>query len=431
MKKNLFILLMLATLVMPTLLQAAQPTRVWKSKFGKTFTAALDDPKDDDEPGVVYLLRNGNRYPVPLNKLSPKDQNYVHQVRGGQRSSIDDELWKDFLEDDVRGLEIVPSGNQYVLLIGVNHYSNSIKSLNYCMNDMTLLAETYKKIGVPEENIFLVVDDSSPERRPTRANIRQQILNITQMMEPNDRLTIAFSGHGVAVKGKSYLCPSDTNLKDINTLISRDWAFAQLENCKAKQKIFIIDACRNEMSFDGQKSLEGVKFENPIESETHGFILIASCDKTQRSWEDAKLQHGVFTYYLAEGLAGEAKDEDGYVSILSLFQYASRKTKTYVSQTHNTLQVPTMKQGGEITDFCLVKLEVPVITQTVATNVTANATPTEATVNPPIIQPERPTVNPPAVQPEPQPVRYTRGFGGNGQAIGIGIGIARRFGAPI
>ena len=179
MKKNLFILLMLATLVMPTLLQAAQPERVWKSKFGKTFTAALDDPKDDDKPGVVYLLRNGNRYPVPLNKLSPKDQSYVHQVRGGQRSSIDDELWKDFLEDDVRGLEIVPSGNQYVLLIGVNQYSNSIKSLKYCMNDMSLLAETYKKIGVPEENIFLVVDDSSPERRPTRANIRQQILNIT------------------------------------------------------------------------------------------------------------------------------------------------------------------------------------------------------------------------------------------------------------
>ena len=86
---------------------------------------------------------------------------------------------------------------------------------------------------------------------------------------------------------------------------------------------------------------------------------MASCDKTQRSWEHPDLKHGVFTYYLAEGLSGAAKDEDGYVSVLNLFQYASSKTKKYVLREYNEVQVPTFRQGDEMTDFCLAKVDSP------------------------------------------------------------------------
>ena len=159
---------------------------------------------------------------------------------------------------------------------------------------------------------------------------------------------------------------------------SLDWAFAQLEKCNAKQKIFIIDACRDVVSFGDQHALGGTRtLEDPMGADTHGFILIASCDKTQKSWEHSDLKHGVFTYFLAEGLAGAAKDEDGYVSILNLFQYASSKTKKYVYHEFNKAQVPTLRQGDEITDCYIAKLEKPTSVTTQASVQSIN-TPTHS-----------------------------------------------------
>ena len=282
------------------------------------------------------------------------------RVRENGRGLADDEDFglEEVEEEADRGMKVVPTGNRYALLIGVNQYARPIRFLRFCANDMKTLAESFQKIGVPEENIFLMTDDSEPERRPTRANIERQIESIAQLMGEEDQLTIAFSGHGVMVDGKSYLCPSDTDLENRDSIVSRDWAFEQLEKCAARQKIFIVDACRDEVAFGGTKALGGAKtLEDPIGAETHGFVLIASCDKKQQSWEDETLEHGVFTHFLAEGLSGAAGDEEGYVSIMDLFQYASRQTKQYVFREFNRVQVPTFRQGSEMTDFILAKLE--------------------------------------------------------------------------
>ncbi len=352
--------------LLPALVFAVEPVREWKSKSGKTIISASMDTENDPEPSTVYLLKEGKRFKIPFANLSGEDQKYVTQTR--EKAASSRTMEEDFGLEEVgsetetgsfdRGVAIVEKGNRYALLIGVNQYAKPIRSLRFCMNDMKTLAASFQKIGVPEENIFLMTDDSEPERRPTRANIERQIESITQLMGEGDQLTIAFSGHGVMVDGKSYLCPSDTDLEKRDSIVSRDWAFEQLEKCAARQKIFIVDACRDEVSFGGEKGLGDARaLDDPIGAETHGFILIASCDREQKSWEDEKLEHGVFTHFLAEGLSGAAGDEDGYVSILDLFQYASRKTKKYVFREFNRVQVPTFRQGSEMTDFILAKLE--------------------------------------------------------------------------
>ena len=354
MKKILFILL---TLAIPVLLLAAEPVREWKSKSGKTIVEAKFDVAGDSDPETVYLIKDGKRFKVPFDKLSKADQDYVTNVRKGGRSLDDDVLLEEVPIENSRGVEVVPAGNRYALLIGVNEYVKPIKPLQFCVKDMELLSDCFQKLGVPKDNIILVTDNSPAACRPTGANISRQIESVTSLMAPEDQLIIAFSGHGVMVGDKSYLCPSDANLKDINSIVSRDWVFEQLEKCKAKQKVFIIDACRNELTFAGDRASDGAKtLEDPIGADTHGFILIASCDKTQKSWEHSDLKHGVFTHYFAEGLSGAAADEDGYVTIMSLFQYASSRTKKYVFREFNEVQVPTFRQGGEMTDFCLAKV---------------------------------------------------------------------------
>ena len=392
MKKLLFILL---TLAIPALLLAAEPVREWKSKSGKTIIeASLDNTKETDDPETVYLLKEGKRYKVPFKNLSQADQDYVTRYRQNSRN-LDEDVGLELDEDkDSRGIEVVPAGNRYALLIGVNEYVKPIKSLKYCVKDMELLSDSFQKLGVPKDNIFLVTDNSPAVRRPTGANIRRQIESVTSLMEPEDQLLIAFSGHGVMVEGKSYLCPSDTNLKDINSIVSRDWVFELLEKCKAKQKVFIIDACRNELTFGGNRASDGAKaLEDPIGADTHGFILIASCDKKQQSWEHPDIQHGVFTHYFAEGLSGAAADEDGYISIMGLFHYTSSRTKKYVFREFNEVQVPTFRQGGEMTDFCLARV---------------NCTPSTPSVQAPApVVEQRPAVTPAPITPTPAPVQTT------------------------
>ena len=238
MKRLFFILFLLS---IPVLLLAAEPVREWTSINGQKIEATLDVSRLSDQEFVHLITTKGKRFNILFERLSQADQDYVKSVRKGNRS-VDGSSNK-----NSRGIVVVPAGNRYALLIGVNQYAKPIQSLRYCVNDMELLADCIQKLGVPKENIILVTDNSSVDRLPTGAVIRRQIENITKLMENNDQLFVAFSGHGAMVDGKSYLCPSDTNLKDVSSIVSRDWVFEQLEKCKAKQKIFIIDACRNRL----------------------------------------------------------------------------------------------------------------------------------------------------------------------------------------
>ena len=318
------------------------------------------DVNSDFDPETVFLLKDEKRFKIPLKNLSQADREYVIKVRAGRSLGNDADNKPAIVADES---DNISPRQRYALLIGVNRYARPIKSLQYCVKDMELLASCLQKTGVPKENIILITDSSPLERRPTGGNIRRQIEALTTLMAPDDQLIVAFSGHGVMVDGESYLCPGDTDLKDKKSLVSRDWVFDKLEQCRAKHKVFIVDACRNEISFNGGKSIGLIKtLEDPIGADTHGFILIASCDKKQFSWEHPDIQHGVFTYFFAQGLSGRAKNDEGYVTILGLFQYANSRTQEFVHRKYQVNQVPTFRQGGEMTDFALARIDNSVTT---------------------------------------------------------------------
>jgi len=125
----------------------------------------------------------------------------------------------------------------------------------------------------------------------------------SELMDKENQLTVAFSGHGVMADGESYLWPSDTDFENKNSVLSRDWVFERLEKCAARQKIFIVDACRDEVAFGGTKALGGAKtLEDPIGAETHGFVLIASCDREQSSWKTKILNTAFSRIFSLRGL---------------------------------------------------------------------------------------------------------------------------------
>jgi serine/threonine protein kinase len=72
-----------------------------------------------------------------------------------------------------------------------------------------------------------------------------------------------------------------------------------------------------------------------------GRYLIASCDEGQKSYECADLGHGLFTFYLLRGIAGEAdRDGDGRVGLAELFNYVSLAVSRDARQRFGCEQKP-------------------------------------------------------------------------------------------
>ena len=361
------IILLFILFLLPALVLAEEAVRTWTTSAGKEIVGVWEMEKDTEEE-KIHIRSNGKLYRVKVEKLSEADQTYIAEKRAASRS-IDDDAFEEVVEEPEAGEKAIvvadreglrEEAHRYALLIGVNEYNKPISSLKFCMNDMKYLAETFETIGFQRENITLMTDESASNLRPTRANILNQVEMLCEMMSPEDLLIIAFSGHGVMVDGKAYLCPGDANAENADSLVSRDWVYEQLETSQAAQKLMIVDACRNEITIAGSRSFGNARtLEDPTGAQGKGFVLLASCRPKQVSWEIPELKHGVFTHFLAEGLRGGAKNDEGYVSILALADYASQKTKTYVHRNLNTLQVPMVQMPDEMTNFLLAKIDRP------------------------------------------------------------------------
>ena len=256
--------------------------------------------------------------------------------------------------------------NTFVLLIGVNKYPTGITSLDYCVRDTEGLAASLQKVGVPAENIIVMVDNAEKtELRPSRMNIQRQIELITDIVTENDQLVVTFSGHGAQIDDDDYLCPNDIDLDKQESFLSRKWVYEKLEKSPARKKLFIADCCRNEIALPGARSLVGAKsLADPLgDADSHGFAILASCSRKQRSYEDETFKHGVFTYFIMQGLEGAADaNADGRVTFEELYAYVLKNTRTHVLTTRNKAQVPV--RGGEFSgEFVLaVNMALPVVT---------------------------------------------------------------------
>jgi uncharacterized caspase-like protein len=250
----------------------------------------------------------------------------------------------------VRSIE--PDSRNWALLMGVNAYAD-IRPLFYCVPDMESLRDKLVDAGFPAENVFLLTD-AAPELKykPTKNNIFRQLDLVVRNAQPNDCLVVAFSGHGVQMGDVSYLCPADANFtKTSETLIPLNRVYELMALCKAKTKLFLVDACRNDPFKPGDRAGEdllrngGVRgFVPDADGLPGGIALLSSCTTGQQSWEDKDLGHGVFMNYLLKGLEGAADtNRDTKIGLLELYQFSEGKTRAHVLRSQNEVQVPSLR----------------------------------------------------------------------------------------
>ena len=172
-----------------------------------------------------------------------------------------------------------------------------------------------------------------------------------KQLKRGDKLFIYLAGHGDAIDEDqffflAYDCNpgSDKN----NYLISGAIQLFNLkkkianETSKGVEVIFIMDACRSQELPGGT---EGQNFLNTAVSEKKaGEIIMLATGAGQESLEDASIGngHGLFTWYLVDGLNGLADsiDQDQRVSFQEIQTYVNKNVPSIAMQRFRRKQEP-------------------------------------------------------------------------------------------
>jgi hypothetical protein len=245
--------------------------------------------------------------------------------------------------------------NVWAVVIGINDYPR-VRKLKYAVNDAKafydLLVNTNQ---IPAENVFLLVNDQA-DLKQMRSTLGTRIKNKASR---DDMVIIYFAGHGATERDpmspdgdglEKYLLPYDADPKDLyaSALPMREITHI-FNRIRAERLIFLADACYSGASGGRTVSITGVRanlsdaFLERISS-GKGKIIITASSANEVSVEKDELGHGVFTYYLVQGLLGKADaDQDGLITVDEAYRYVSDK----VTQATGQEQHPVKKGAVE------------------------------------------------------------------------------------
>lgn len=300
-----------------------------------------------------------NTAPVP--KQKGKQQAEAVEIRADEDTTFEEAMTKardvtarPIVNPPIAQSAVKPISDKWAVVIGVANYKDSrIPSLRYCGKDAQAF---YEWLISPEggryspARVKLLIDE-----RATLNNIRRALFVWLGQPIEEDLVTIYFSGHGTPESPDTpeylFLLPYDTDYESIaaTALSISDVQRALHRYVKAEQVVLLADACHAGglgSGFDSQrKAIQvtphvTVKLSNLTETRG-GLAVITAADDKQLSQEHSKWGggHGVFTWYLLNGLQGEADyTRDGKVTLGELFPYISEKVRR---ETKNQ-QYPTI-----------------------------------------------------------------------------------------
>ncbi|KAB8320735.1 peptidase C14 [Tolypothrix campylonemoides VB511288] len=247
----------------------------------------------------------------------------------------------------------------WILLVGVNEYQDgSLPSLRYPALDCQGLGEALNSATQGFPNKEVIVHHDFAAKPPTLEMIRGSLQQIVSQSQSQDSILLYFSGHGMLEPNtqQAFLCLADTHKDDLLTTgLGMQELLRILGDSPANQQLVCLDTCHSgDMRLLGQNHGSArngniPEIPNPTTqmmnvlrqraSQSKGFCALLSCDQGQQSWEFPELGHGVFTYYLMQGLLGEAADSHGIIEADGLYKYVYRQTLQYIDKLNHQLRL--------------------------------------------------------------------------------------------
>jgi uncharacterized caspase-like protein len=260
-------------------------------------------------------------------------------------------------------------------VVGVGRYeSPEIPRLRYTVPDAEAIYQVLVgPAGFEKEHVFLLTDKT--ERKPTLKNIKWALGTfLARSAQKDDTVVIFFAGHGAPEVDQQgverdglakYLIPSDADPDDLySSALPMDELQTIFGRIEAERVVVFLDACYSGAAGGrtfASKSTRALNVDDLFLerlTRSKGRAIITASRPAEVSLEMAEFGHGLFTYYLLQGLNGAADlNRDGIVSLQELYEYVEQQV-TQKSRSVGGNQHPVMK--GELEGVIpLVKVKGP------------------------------------------------------------------------
>ena len=238
---------------------------------------------------------------------------------------------------------------KYALIIGNNQYNDpKLAQLKTPEADARALARVLRAKNIGN------FDEVSTVLNQTESKSRRAIGEFLSNKKPDDLVLLYFSGHGVLDgRGSLFLALKDTQTRSLNaTAISSSFISYEMDNCRSRRQILILDCCNSGAFARGTKGEQKAITKTTFEGSAFGRVVLTASASTQFALEGdqviTRTDFSLFTHFLLEGLkTGEADtNNDGRISLDEWYDYSYTKIISTTPQ-----QIPhkwSYNQQGEL-----------------------------------------------------------------------------------
>jgi len=255
--------------------------------------------------------------------------------------------------------------SRFALVIGNSAYPakqkgiNDLGTLTNPKNDAEDVAKLLKEFG------FILVDHQG-ENKPLIDGTKQQMDDAIDKFldelgkEPDTIAWFYYSGHGVYLKdlkrpnesanyllpiGQNFLASDPAKIKynAVNAHLIKD----RLQNMVAKDRLMILDACRDKLELSESKGFSGGEEFRPMDPE-HGLMVVHATLHSYSSFENPKERNGNFTKQLLLALKQQSNQR-----ISRAISVGIEKLKEANQQLDPKYRQHPRVEGILSQDFCL------------------------------------------------------------------------------
>lgn len=233
------------------------------------------------------------------------------------------------------------AGRRLALVVATATYADpTLAKLRAPGRDASDLAAVLEDAAIGGFEVEMVLDAPAE-------SIRRRIAQFCAQTGPTDLALVYLSCHGVLDdRGRLYYATGDTDRGILSaTAVSAAWLNEQLEDCRCRRQILVLDCCHSGAFAKGAKGESDLALRERFEG--RGRIVLTGSRGTEYSFEHEGVVgdsvSSVFTSALVEGLrSGEAdRDGDGIVTVSELYDYAYEAVRAKEAR-----QTPTLWSYG-------------------------------------------------------------------------------------
>jgi hypothetical protein len=246
--------------------------------------------------------------------------------------------------------QVSERGKFWAVVVGISRYK-TVRSLQFGDKDALAIYDyLLKQVGIPKENIMLLTNEQA-----TLVNVRRTLgTELRRKAGQKDTVIIYFAGHGAPEIDatspdddglEKYLVLHDSDAEDLYTtgLPMREVEVI-FQRLAAERVIFIADTCFSGATIGrtfatvSRRAVVSEAFLARV-AKGRGRVVLTASKANQVSQERDELGHGVFTYYLLEGLNGKAdQDGDGIITVDEVYNYVSNKVPEATGQNQHPVK---------------------------------------------------------------------------------------------